>query len=178
MDLDDSKHAGWPGKRRRYSRVKTVGQRIKSHHAARLLTTPKNLHQRNRLDPRARRRTIFSLSLFLGVFWDPVGSGSVARAGPSEDSGSTVNSLSVAAAATVAFRFDAPTTILSAQEMDRNGLEFPDGTLWFVRQPGLGPYYIFGSGGSFNGVGMSAHLLAGSYQRMADPAWPSPVTAA
>jgi hypothetical protein len=41
---------------------------------------------------------------------------------------------------------------------------FPDGPLGFVRQEGRDSYYIFGSGGSFNGVGTSAHLPAGSYR--------------
>ena len=62
--------------------------------------------------------------------------------------------------ATVAFQFDSPTTILSAQDMDRNGLLFPDGTLWFLRQEGRDPYYISAAGGRLS---QSARLPAGSY---------------
>ncbi len=66
-------------------------------------------------------------------------------------------------AAPVAFQFDQPTTILSTQDMDRYGLFFPDGTLWFVRHDGPDPYYVFGSGSSSNGVGRAAHLPPATY---------------
>ena len=65
--------------------------------------------------------------------------------------------------AAVAFQFDEPATILSTQDMDRVGLMFPDGMLGFVRQRGRDPDYVFGSAGSFGGVGGSAHLPTGSY---------------
>ncbi len=64
---------------------------------------------------------------------------------------------------TAAFQFDAATTVLSTQDMDRNGLMFPDGPMGFVRREGSDQYYISGAGGSFGGVGRSAHLPAGSY---------------
>jgi hypothetical protein len=66
--------------------------------------------------------------------------------------------------ATPVFHAEAPTVILSTDDMNHLGLLFPDGTLGFVRRPGTGdPYYILGAGGRLGGAGGDARLPPGSY---------------
>ena len=64
----------------------------------------------------------------------------------------------------ISFQFDAPAAILTSEDMERNGILFPDGIMWFVRKDGVDQYYVSGAGGTLSGAGKTARLPHGTYK--------------